>query len=49
MRTVGILQGVFAKTSSVCVSLGCVCRFLFVCIQEMFCKRESSHKQGQLL
>lgn len=36
MQTVGILVGVFAKTSSARSALACVCLFLLVCIQEMF-------------
>lgn len=36
MQTVGILVGVFAKTSFARFSLGCVCFFLLVYIQEMF-------------
>lgn len=48
MQTVGILLGVFARTSSVRVSLGCVCLFLFVHIQGMFVRGSQTTRKGSV-
>lgn len=49
MQTVGILVGVFAKTSSARSALGCVCLFLLFCIQEMFLRGSQTASEGPSL
>lgn len=48
MQTVGILVGVFAKTSSARFSPGCVCLFLLVYIQEMFARGSQTTSKGNV-